>query len=314
MVRSATCLSRRALLLGGLAGAALPVLAHAGAGTPASASGPVRRIVSMDFGLAETLIEMGIPPIAIPNPEAWGTWVVEPKLPADIINIGTDREPNLELLSALQPSMIVSSPYLSALLPLLEPIAPTRTYSVYAPPGGQPYKSSVQATREMARDIGAEAAGEVLIARAEAEMAHARRRLDETGANRMPVLVLTFFDARHVRVYGAGSLFGDVMEQCGLINGWPQTSNYWGFNTIGIEQLASLKATRALCLEPIPPDTRAELAASPLWNSLPVVRAGQVQIIPPVLMFGMLPAAMRFARQLVLHLADGQPGGRWIDG
>lgn len=318
MVSSASRLSRRALLLGGLAGAALPALAHAGAhagsGGPKPVAGPFRRIVSMDFGLAETLIEMGIPPIAVPNPEAWGTWVVEPELPADIINIGTDREPNLELFSALKPQMIVSTPYLAGLLPLLEPIAPTRTYSVYAPPGGQPYKSSVQATREMARDIGAEAAGEALIARAEEEMAHARRRLAETGANKMPVLVLTFFDARHVRVYGAGSLFGDVMEQCGLINGWPQTSNYWGFNTIGMEQLAALDATRALCLEPISPDTRAELAASPLWNSLPVVRSGQVQIIPPVLMFGMLPAAMRFARQLVLHLADGKPGNRWIDG
>ena len=320
MVSSVSRLSRRALLLGGLAGATLPVLGPAGAGLPASADmaspagGARRRIVSMDFGLAETLIEMGIPPIAVPNPEAWATWVVEPELPPDIINIGTDREPNLELLSALKPEMIVSTPYLAGLLPLLEAIAPTRTYSVYAPPGGQPYKSSVQATREMARDIGAQAAGEALIARAEAQMAHARHRLAETGANRMPVLVLTFFDARHVRVYGAGSLFGDVMEQCGLINGWPQTSNYWGFNTIGLEQLASVHATRVLCLEPISPDTRAALAASPLWNSLPVVRSGNVQIIPPVLMFGMLPAAMRFARQLVLHLADGQTENGRRDG
>lgn len=314
MVKRLPHLSRRALMLGGLAGLAAPVLAGAGAGGARSAPAPLRRIVSMDFGLAETLIEMGMAPIAVPNPGIWDTWVVEPALPPGIINLGTDREPNLELLSALRPEMIVSSPYLEGLRPLLEQIAPVRTFTIYAPPGGQPYRASIAATRDLARDIGAPAQGEELITRAGAEMDLARRRLAQAGVNTMPVLALTFFDARHVRVYGAGSLFGDVMARCGLTNGWPETSNYWGFNTIGLEQLATLGSARLLCLEPIPEETKAELAASPLWNSLPAVRQGHVQVVPPVLMFGMLPSAMRFARQLVLQLADGRPGSGRIDG
>ncbi len=323
MVKLMPHLSRRALLRGGLAGLALPALMRSGASAAGSLSsplpGPLRRIVSMDFGLAETLIEMGIPPIAVPNPDAWATWVVEPPLPPDIINLGTDREPNLELMARLKPELIVSSPYLEGLRPMLERFAPVRSFTIYAPPGGQPYEASIQATRALAKDIGAEEAGEALIARAEAEMVRARQKLAEAGVNNTPLLTLTFFDARHVRVYGAGSLFGDVMNRCGLINGWPETSNYWGFNTIGMEQLAPLTTTRLLCLEPISADTKAELAASPLWNSLPAVRKGNVQVLPPVLMFGMLPAAMRFARQLVLHLAGGEtgtgkPGSGRIDG
>ncbi len=85
-------------------------------------------------------------------------------------------------------------------------------------------------------------------------------------------------DTRHVRVYGAKSLFNDVIERCGLANAWRGETNYWGFATVGIEQLARDAAgARLIYLEPIAPDVLAALARSPLWNSLPFVRAGRVQ-------------------------------------
>lgn len=295
-------LSRRALLLGGLATGALArhvAAAGARAGSP-------ERVVAMDFGLAETLIEMGLPPIALPDPGEWATWVVEPALPPGIVNLGTDREPNLELLAALRPDLIVSTPYLDGIKPLLERFAPVRTLSVYAPPAGNAYERSIAATRELAALIGREEAGEALIGRAQSAMDEARRRFAAAGMAGRPLLVVNFLDTRHVRVYGAGSLFGDVMERVGLANGWTQPSNYWGFSTVGIEALAGSPASSLIYLEPIAADTLDRLAASPLWNSLPFVRAGRVHRLPPVLMFGMLPSAMRFARQLV-HVLDGAP-------
>ncbi|MFD1378870.1 hypothetical protein [Fodinicurvata halophila] len=41
---------------------------------------------------------------------------------------------------------------------------------------------------------------------------------------------------------------------------------------------------------------------SPLWTRLPPVEAGRFSVLPPVLMFGMLPSALRFARVLSHHL------------
>ncbi|MBS7589104.1 ABC transporter substrate-binding protein [Ancylobacter defluvii] len=301
--------SRRAVLRGGFC---LGALAHpllAGAARAEVPARPPRRIVSMDFGLAETLIEIGLPPIALPDPGGWGDWVVEPALPADTVNIGTDREPNLELLAALRPDLIVTTPYLAGIRPLLEGIAPTREFSIYAPPVGHPFDRSVTATRALATILGREREGEALVARAEAEMAALRRRFAESGVAGRPIMVVSFLDTRHVRVYGAGSLFGDVMERCGLVNGWTRPSNYWGFNTVGIEALADSPASRLVYLEPISPDTLARLAESPLWNSLPFVRAGQVQRMPAALMFGMLPSAMRFARLLAGVLAEERGNG-----
>lgn len=296
-------LSRRALL-GGLASAALAPLAGAAAGD-APARSP--RVVSMDFGLAETLIDIGVPPLALPNPGSWTDWVVEPALPSGIVNLGADREPNLELLAALRPDLIVTTPYLAGIRPLLEAFAPTREVSVYAPPVGHPYERSVAGTRQLAAATGRPAEGEALIARAEAAMADARRTFAASSVAGRPLLVVNFLDTRHVRVYGAGSLFGDVMDRTGLVNGWTQPSNYWGFSTVGIEALAEVPASRLVYLEPISADTLGRLAASPLWNSLPFVRAERIHRLPAVLMFGMLPSAMRFAQQLTLALA-GEAG------
>lgn len=301
-------LSRRAITLGGLAAAAgLPGAAARGQAVPNAPAPAPTRIVSMDFGLAETLIEMGRPPVAIPNPDSWTQWVVEPALPPGIINLGTDREPNLELLAALKPELIVSTPYLAGIRPLLERFAPTLTFSVYAPPAGSAYARSVTATRDLAAAIGRQQAGEALLARTEATMQEASRTLAKAGLAGTPVLAVNFLDARHVRVYGAGSLFSDVMERVGLVNGWTQPSNFWGFSTVGIEALAASDARTLIYLDPISADTLDRLAASPLWRSLPFVRAGRLVRLPPVLMFGMLPSAMRFARQLAAHLPT-EPG------
>ena len=276
---------------------------------PLRAAGAPSRVVSMDFGLAETLIEMGLPPIALPNPGIWADWVVEPELPADIVNLGTDREPNLELLAALKPDLIVTTPYLDGTRPLLEAIAPSRTFSVYAPPAGHPYERSVTATRQLAAAIGREAQGEALIARADATMATARQQFVDAGIAGQPLLIVQFLDTHHVRVYGASSLFGDVLERTGLVNGWTRPSNYWGFSTVGIEALAESPASRMVYLEPVAPDLLDTLAASPLWNSLPFVRGGRMDRLPSALMFGMLPSAMRFARQLALQLTRENGNG-----
>lgn len=263
----------------------------------------------MDFGLAETLIEMGLPPIAIPNPGEWADWVVEPALPPGIANLGTDREPNLEVLAALKPDLIVSTPYLDGIKLLLERFAPTRTFSVYAPPVGSAYARSISATRALAADVGRRDAGEELIARAQATMEETRRQLATAGLAGRSLLVVNFLDTRHVRVYGKGSLFGDVMERTGLVNSWTKPSNYWGFSTVGIEELADSPASSLVYLEPISTDTLDRLAASPLWNSLPFVKAGRIHRLPPVLMFGMLPSAMRFARQIARVLVEASSNG-----
>ncbi|WP_342634035.1 hypothetical protein [Mesorhizobium waimense] len=47
--------------------------------------------------MAETLLMLGVSPIAIADRDVWETWVVEPSLPPEVADVGTLLEPNLEL-------------------------------------------------------------------------------------------------------------------------------------------------------------------------------------------------------------------------
>ncbi|MGH6862394.1 MAG: iron-siderophore ABC transporter substrate-binding protein, partial [Phyllobacterium sp.] len=73
-------IGRRTFLVGaaGLAASLAPMRARAS--TP--------RIVSLDYGLAQTLIELGTPPAGLIDTSGWADWTVEPPLPQDVVNIG----------------------------------------------------------------------------------------------------------------------------------------------------------------------------------------------------------------------------------
>ncbi|RUV34258.1 iron-siderophore ABC transporter substrate-binding protein, partial [Mesorhizobium sp. M7A.F.Ca.MR.228.00.0.0] len=56
------------------------VLPFAAIASPSATAKPLR-IVCLDDGLAETLLMLGVSPVAIAGRDIWETWVVEPPLP-----------------------------------------------------------------------------------------------------------------------------------------------------------------------------------------------------------------------------------------
>lgn len=289
--------SRRALLAGALA-------AMAFAGRAGAQVAPARRIVSLDFGLAETLLAMGIAPVGLPAIADWADWVVEPPLPAGIADLGTAQEVNLELLSELAPDLILATPYLARLATALGRIAPVLTLPIYDA-RGEPLVRAAEAARRLAVLTGEASRGEALIDRVEATFTAVRSRL--AAADRTPAYFVNFMDARHVRVYGAKSLFQGVLDRIGLANAWTGSTNDWGFATVGIEALATRTETRLFYLQPAHEFDR--VSRGPLWRSLSFAQRGRVGMLPPILMFGALPSAARFARIIGERLAPGPDHG-----
>ncbi|RUU11806.1 iron-siderophore ABC transporter substrate-binding protein [Mesorhizobium sp. USDA-HM6] len=276
--------------------AALGLLALLFAGIrPVAAMSRPPRIVCLDDGLAETLLTLGVRPVAIADRKVWEDWVVEPALPPEVADVGTLLEPNLEFLQQLKPDLILSTPYLDGIKPLLERVAPVMIIGIYRE-NGQPYRNAVEATRKLAALVGRQAEGEALIAATEASFAKIGLELAPFAAR--PVYVVSFMDQRNVRVYGRMSLFQDVFERIGIRNAWTAETNYWGFSTVGIDGLATADDARLAYLEPLPAGAGGTLTESPVWNAMPFVRNRTIMRLPPVLMFGALPAASRFARVL----------------
>lgn len=286
--------SRRSVLA---AAAGLLALPAAGARARAVAAAP--RVAALDWPLARTLLDLGAPPVAATETAAYAAWVGGPPLPAETVDVGLRLEPNKELLLRLRPDLILASDEHALLVPQLERIAPVLVLSPYTEERA-PLRRAVAATRLLGARLGRRAAAEALVAAAEAEFSAARRAL---RGDRRPVVVVNFMDARHLRVYGDGSLAADVLARLGLPQGWRGDTNLWGFATIPMESLAAVPEARLAVIEPLPAGVREGLAGSRLWQGLPMVRAGRVSILPRTMMFGMVSAAGRLARLLRQEMA-----------
>lgn len=287
-------LSRRNALLAAAALLAVPRAGHAGA----AVSGP---IVSLDYGLASTLLALGVTPAAIASLADWDRWVVEPKMPAGVVDLGTTNEINLEILASLKPALILTTPYLAPLKPRLEVISPVMEMTIYAQ-GGEALQRSIEATRLLAAAIGRQQQATDFLTQSEQFFDDCASRVNKLKP--LPLALVNFVDQRHARIYGGTGLYQNVMTRIGLRNAWTGPGNFWGFETIGLEQLATLdQSLRLIAFEPlIPPNILDNLQDSPLWTSLPFVKAGRVSVLPGTLMFGMVQEAERFARILLDHL------------
>lgn len=291
--RVCSLLTRRALQ------AWLPATAFVSFAGRAAAEPAPARVVSLDWALAETMLELGATPLAVVAASDWPRFVVAPSLPRSVADLGLQQELNFELLAQLRPDLILISPFLEHLSPQIRRIAPCKSLSVYQD-NRAPLALREAVTRSLGRLLGREASAESYIAAAHAELDELRARAARLAGR--PLLLASFVDGRHVRVYGGASLFQNVLARLGLTNAWGETVNAYGFELIGIERLVTAEDVQLIAIEPIPPDVAPQLAQSPLWTRLPFIAAGHFATIPPVLMFGGMPAALRFARLLVAKL------------
>lgn len=271
------------------------------AGAPGAKSAAAERIAVIDWGLAETLLGIGVTPLAVADLDNYRRWVSEPVMPGPVHDLGLRTEPNLELLAQLDPALILITPQFEGLRDKLEQIAPVKSLSIYRPQS-DPFDNAVDVTRELAALTGHQAEAEALIAELDAQQAALRQRLGHQP--QPPLLLVSFIDDRHVRVSGGSSLFSAVLERLGLTNAWAGTDNYWGYAQVGLEQLASQPDATLIKLLPMPLDAERALQRSVLWQAMPFVRAGRVHAFAPTWQYGGLLSAQRFARLLEEALLD----------
>ncbi len=269
--------------------------AMAVAPTPLFAETAGQRIVSLDYGLSSTLLSLGLPPVGISDLADWGRWVVEPAMPDTVVDIGSAFEVNLEILLQLKPDIILTTPYLDELAPRLKPFGKIVRLEIFTPDSGPVLQSAIAATRKLSVEIAREREAEAFLSRSEAFFDRCRQRL--AGKDLPSIALVNFMDARHLRIYSSPGLFHNVFERIGVRNAWTRQSNFWGFETIGIEDLAKIEDqnARLVAFDPVPPDVLPKLSESPLWNRLPFSRPGHLSILPAALMFGMVNEAVRFA-------------------
>ncbi|MGR3808410.1 ABC transporter substrate-binding protein [Pasteurella testudinis] len=266
------------------------------------------KIATLDWTVAETLLALGQPPIAVGDAESYRTWVAVPQLPAEKLDLGTRLQPNKELLAKLKPDLFVNSAMFSNLTPILQRYVadPKQVDSVDFYRDGDIWHNQLAASRKLAQLIGKPQAAETLIQQSEQLFARLKNRLN--AYQDRTLLLVQFIDSRHLRVYGENSLFGAVIKQMGFRNAWTQPVTVWGSANIGINQLADFKDNpRLIVIKPYPLNVPTALQHNTLWQHLPLSQ--DPLVLPAIWTFGALPSAQRFATSLAEALQHG--GEAW---
>jgi len=287
-----TAFPTRRVVLAALAATSLPL--------PARAAG--LRVATVDWSVFETLLALGAPPVAAPELRQFREIAVEPEVPASVTDLGLRGTINFELLLLTRPQLIFSSSFYVGSEPRLRRIAPVETFTIYAP-GLLPYEPAVAMTRSIGQRLGIAETAERYIAETEAELSALRDRLKPYATR--PVIPVNLGDARHFRVFGDDSMFGEVLKRLGLVNAWAERTSYSAMAPIGLEALVRVPEAFIALIPPVPPGAMRALETSAFWNALPNLREGRLLQLGSINPYGGLPAARRFARLLTAALIEG---------
>lgn len=293
--------SRRHMLMGMAALLAGQPLARAWAQSPSTGTG--LRTATLDWALFETLLAIGANVVAAPELLQFREIAVEPPVPESVVDLGLRGTPNFEILRQAEPELIFSSNYYGWADPQMRSIAPIESHSIYLP-GESPFALADKAMRAIGTRLSLPGANTADAAQQRLE--DCRKRL--AASDGRPVLLANLGDSRHYRVFGADSMFGDVLTRLGRTNAWTSATNYSAMATVGLETLASMPDAWIVLIPPHPADTLVTLSKSAFWNALPAVREGRVLTLGAVDPYGGLPAAIRFANLLTEGLDHARNG------
>lgn len=257
----------------------------------------------MDWAMLETLMALGVTPIAATELIQFRKTAMEPVIPPQVVDLGLRGSPNFELLHLLKPDLILISPFYARYEASLARIAPTLSLPFYTP-GEPPFKKSLAAVTALGRALGRDTEARAVLAQCERDLAHMREAL--SGHGDRPTYLVNIGDARHVRIFGADSMFGDMLARLGLPNAWTDRSRFTFAAPVPIEDLAARDDARIVIVSDIPVEARSDLRQSMIWKSLPAVQQDRVIMLDNINPYGGITAGMRFARLLSQALlSDG---------
>ena len=292
-------MKRRTLLAALWGGVCLNAVSR---GARARAAVP-RRVIVLDWGLAELTLALGVVPVGMANTPGFRRTFTACPLPDSVVDLGLMFQPNMELMLALKPDLIVITPAHASMRGALERLAPTVTLGQFrASP--TPYSGACEETLRLAHLFGREAQGEAAVAQSRHAIAQARARLDAlpeyASAGGAPIYMARFVDESRLRVFGTHSLFGELLAQLGLRNAWggAAAAAMIGFDALDADSRATL-----VYVKPLPAMTATMMQTSRVWQAMPFVRTGRMSGMAEVPPEGGILSAAYFAHALVDALA-----------
>ncbi|WP_192890285.1 ABC transporter substrate-binding protein [Vibrio bathopelagicus] len=256
-----------------------------------------KKVVALDWALTETVLSLGVELEGIADAKGYQQWVVKPELNSNVTDVGSRREPNLELLTELKPDVILISEHMVAAYHQLNKIAPVLVYSIYSKKK-QPLESATNITLSLGKLFDKEQRAQQVIAETNKRLNENGEKVRTAGNSEKPLIFARFINDKTLRIHSQGSLAQATISAMGLKNDWQEQTNLWGFSTTGTERLAEHQKANVMIFGPLQEEERKQLTQSPLWQAMEFTRTDSVYELPSIWTFGGLIAAQRFSDRI----------------
>ncbi|MGH2603602.1 MAG: ABC transporter substrate-binding protein [Dehalococcoidia bacterium] len=235
---------------------------------------PPARVVALSPSAVELLYAVGAPPTARPSS------ATVPEAAKSLPEVGTSYQPNFEQIAAQNPDFILADAQIQnaqtveELSKLGVPVFSVRVQHVADVPSS---------LRLLGNVMGKNEEGEKAAQDLEAKLQSVQAKLPPESERPTVFLMVGTSDA----FWGAkpDSFAGDVAARLGaknLVQSGPDTSQFPGFTSYSLEQLATIDPDVILVMSVVPnaPPTSRQLASNPAWSGLRAVKDGHVYEVP----------------------------------
>ncbi|SFB50478.1 iron complex transport system substrate-binding protein [Cohnella sp. OV330] len=245
-------------------------------------TGVPQKIVVLEWTYAEELLTLGVQPAGVADIENMKKWISTPtELSADVQDVGTRQEPNLETIAALEPDLIIGVKFRhEATYDQLNGIAPTLLFDPYPPEGqGDQYQEMLDTFHTIADVLGKQAEADAMLADLQKTYDDGKAKLAAAGKEGQSiVLTMPWVDQNAVtfRISTDNALAIKNLEHLGLKNAFkPAQFEVYGYSTTGVEALQSAQDADYLHIT-AEDDVLPMLEKNPVWTGLNFVKDKRV--------------------------------------
>ncbi|MFC5701256.1 ABC transporter substrate-binding protein [Cohnella faecalis] len=246
--------------------------------------GTPKRVVVLEWTYGEDLLALGVQPVGFADIATYKQYVnIEPQLGADVVDVGTRQEPNLETIASLKPDLIILAHFRGQeSYPLLSKIAPTLVFNSYPEEGkGDQYQEMVDTFKTIADVLGKKAEAEAVLADLDKVYADSKAKLESAGKTDKPfVLALAYSNQNAVqfRLSTDNSLAVKILEHIGLTNAYkPAKFEVYGFSTTDVEALPPVQDANFIhMIQESDNVIENQLKDNAIWKNLSFVKENRV--------------------------------------
>jgi ABC-type Fe3+-hydroxamate transport system substrate-binding protein len=254
----------------------------------AEIKGTPKRIVALEWSYVEDLLALGIQPAGVADIQGYKRNVnIEPQLAADMVDVGTRQESNLEVIAGLKPDLIITAASRAKQnYEQLKLIAPTIVFDAYPLEGAGDQYSVMEDTFKIIADIvGKNSEADKVLSDLGKVYADAKEKLKAAKKDGSEFAVTQAYsnqNAATMRMFHDTSMIVQILQRVGLKNAFKAPKfEVNGFTTGSVELLPSVQnANFIYIVQPNDNIFENQLKDNAVWKGLNFVKENRVYALP----------------------------------